>query len=188
MWNQLLAKQIPPIIHLRKSLVEAINQQLETIFPLFLKDVGLKLKHSHDFQGLNWQSASSVQAALNNKIEAELKAGFSLQGPQRDQYWLEFKNKEPKHFFSQGEYKLAFFCLQMALNCLIKDKAGLACILLLDDLFAEIDSEFSQQITKYILSQPNQLFIVTTRESELKAFKFNSFCFQVNQGNLTVLS
>lgn len=144
--------------------------------------------YRHDFQNLDWQSADCLKKTLNSKIDAEIKAGFSLQGPQRDQYWLEFKNRSPERFFSQGEYKIAFFCLQMALNWLIKDKAELSCILLLDDLFAEIDSKFSKQITDYILSQPNQMFIAATQEREVRNFTQNSAYFQVEKGTITKFS
>ncbi|MGA2668790.1 MAG: DNA replication and repair protein RecF [Ignavibacteria bacterium] len=106
---------------------------------------------------------------LAEKRIIEIKRGMSLAGPQRDNYIFKMKKNgsvfELKNFASQGEHKIFIVALKLSEYIYLRDKLESdLCgepILLLDDLFSELDQNRTQRISA-ILPKFNQLFITTT--------------------------
>jgi DNA replication and repair protein RecF len=106
---------------------------------------------------------------LREKRVIEIKRGMSLAGPQRDNYIFKMKKNgsvfELKNFASQGEHKIFIVALKLSEYIYLRDKLESdLCgepILLLDDLFSELDQNRSLRISA-LLPKFNQVFITTT--------------------------
>lgn len=121
-----------------------------------------------------------LESVLKEKMDVEIKRGISLAGPHRDNYLFSMnKNGElfdMKTFASQGEHKTFIVSLKLSefgyLNENLKHTNTGEPILLLDDVFSELDksriSRISELITDY-----NQVFITTTDIEHLNILKRN---------------
>ena len=122
-----------------------------------------------------------LRIALEQNYNLELRRGMSLVGPHRDKYlFLIGKNGnlfELKYFGSQGEQKTFLAALKLAEYLYLRDKhedsnAGDP-ILLLDDLFSELDKSRIKNLTA-ILPRFSQVFLTTTNYEYMDILK-NAF-------------
>ena len=92
--------------------------------------------------------------------ESEIAQGATTHGPHRDDFRLYLNGKDIATFGSRGEYRSAVLALKiLELKYLEKEK-GEKPILLLDDIFSELDSERRMHLAKIVTGQ--QTIITTT--------------------------
>ena len=84
-------------------------------------------------------------------------------GPHRDGFNIYINNKELKTYGSQGQIKLAVIVIKLALYEIIKENNKP--ILLLDDIFAELDKDKQIKLVNYLNNY--QTIITTTSLNEI---------------------
>jgi DNA replication and repair protein RecF len=162
-WNQLFASLIPKITLSRRKLVETINEVLtDTFAQLTGRNECLKLHYLGDLDNKTSLDDASIFSFLQNKQNTEIGRGFLCYGPQKDLFWLTLDDRKDKQYFSQGEYRITFLALQFAINLIVKKKLGFNPIILLDDIFSELDQEVYDRTINYIYQRENQVFITST--------------------------
>ena len=109
------------------------------------------------------KSVISVERLLQYR-EAETASGVTLVGPHRDDFLVLFeKDHELKSFGSRGQQRLGVLQLKLLELAYIKDKLRVQPLLLLDDVFSELDAGHINLILGII---DNQQTIVTTTHEE----------------------
>lgn len=106
------------------------------------------------------------KAALERLRERELKFGMTLVGPHRDEVLITVNDLDIKAFGSQGQHRTAAIALKLAAARFLEKEKGEQPILLLDDVFAELDQNRTRQLFD-LLDDFGQLFIATAKESDL---------------------
>lgn len=91
----------------------------------------------------------------------EIAAGTTLVGPHRDDFQVKIKGKNAKNFGSRGEQRLAVFNIKLGELEFIKRTTGQDPVLLLDDIFSELDDRNRQTVLEVI---PKQQTIMTATE------------------------
>lgn len=117
-----------------------------------------------------------IAGNLVDKYELEIRRGISLVGPHRDNYIFSLlKNDgtfDVKTFASQGEHKTYIVSLKLAEYRYLKDnmegRAGENPVLLLDDVFSDLDKTRIDRICS-ILPSYSQAFLTTTNQDYLGA-------------------
>ena len=105
-------------------------------------------------------------------------------GIHRDDYDFVLNDKQLKDFGSEGEQKNAIISFKMAELDIFRDKKGIIPILILDDLFSELDKTKINNIIKFI-KEDIQTFITTTEINKLsKNLKSGSKVFKVKDGKI----
>lgn len=84
--------------------------------------------------------------------EIDIKNGFTSIGPQRDDISLIVEKNDLRKFGSQGQKKAAAISLKLSELLIIKEKKGDTPILLLDDVFSELDEERQKKLIENINS------------------------------------
>lgn len=129
-WDELLIKNGQKISKLRSKLIDYINNRKKEIF---------------DFELEYDKSEISAERLLQYK-NAEVGAGVTLVGPHRDDFIIRSENKisknkeEVRYFGSRGQQRLVALEMKLAQIALIQDKTENEPLLLLDDVFSELDS------------------------------------------------
>ncbi|HUQ84720.1 MAG TPA: DNA replication and repair protein RecF [Candidatus Limnocylindrales bacterium] len=129
-WDDLLIKNGQSISGKRAKLIEYINNRTKEIF---------------DFDMIYDQSVISEERLLQYK-NAEVGAGVTLVGPHRDDVMIKSLNKlsktkeEVRYFGSRGQQRLVSLELKLAQIAIIKERTANEPLLLLDDVFSELDS------------------------------------------------
>ncbi len=133
-----------------------------------------------DLNGINGfdDLKNLLQKILDEKLDTEIKRGASLVGPHRDSYVFcmdkNGENFEMRSFASQGEHKSFVVSLKLSefdyINENLKHTNTGKPILLLDDVFSELDKNRIKRISEFI-NEFNQVFITSTDIEHLKILK-----------------
>lgn len=87
---------------------------------------------------------------LDETKEIDIKNGFTQIGPQRDDISFIVEKNDLRKFGSQGQKKAAAISLKLSELLIIKEKKGDTPILLLDDVFSELDEERQKKLIENI--------------------------------------
>lgn len=98
---------------------------------------------------------------LESMFDREKMYGMTLIGPHRDDFSFLLDGKDLSVYGSQGQIRAAILALKLAEVFLFKEKHGDYPILLLDDIFSELDVEKRNRLVKYIIDDV-QTIITTT--------------------------
>jgi DNA replication and repair protein RecF len=108
---------------------------------------------------------SGIRDLLRRAIEeakpAEMRAGLSLVGPQRDELVFKINGLDVRSFASQGQQKTFLVALKIAEFFYLKDRGGETPILLLDDIFSELDEHRANELLQFV-GGLSQTFITST--------------------------
>jgi DNA replication and repair protein RecF len=110
---------------------------------------------------------AALLAALAQRRNAELDRGMCLVGPHRDDLELRLGDQPAKGFASHGESWSIAIALRIGSFTLLREE-GSSPILILDDIFAELDTARRAQLVA-ITELAEQTFITAAVESDLPA-------------------
>lgn len=148
----------------RKEYIEKLNKYIKKIFKKFKKEDDLYIKYESQF--LN-KDTKEVLELLRKNRNNELTLGLTKTGIHRDDFIFMHNGNNAKEYSSQGLQKLVLLSLKMAeLEVLINDYYEEP-ILLLDDLFSELDIGNQNKILNN-LNKNVQVFITTTDINNVK--------------------
>ncbi len=151
-WDNLIIEFGEKITKKRDELIEFINNEAKDIF---------------DFATIYDKSVISKQRLLQYK-EAEVASGVTLVGPHRDDFSVSMFNNatktthDIKFYGSRGQQRLTILQLKMLELLYIEKKLGQRPVLLLDDIFSELDESHIELILEMIGLQ--QTIITTTHK------------------------
>lgn len=100
-----------------------------------------------------------LRAALEALRRRELDRGLSLVGPHRDDWSLQLRGLGARHHASQGEQRTLALALRLAGHRVVADLAGAEPVLLLDDVFSELDPRRSEALVAHL---PKTQTLLTT--------------------------
>jgi DNA replication and repair protein RecF len=102
---------------------------------------------------------AALQAALTRLSPRELERGVTLVGPHRDEWRLVVDGLDSRTHASQGEQRTLALALRLAGHRVVADTVGEDPVLLLDDVFSELDPSRSAALVR---SLPATQTLVTT--------------------------
>ena len=105
--------------------------------------------------------------AINSATEADERAGCTTVGPHRDDFLLEIDRAAAAEYASEGQQRTLATAMQMAQSDLLQAETGLSPILLIDDIFGELDATRRQSLLN-LLPESSQVFITTTSADWVK--------------------
>jgi len=121
-------------------------------------------KYSKGLDTTYEQNLLDTKSLLEYKSR-EIAAKTTLVGPHRDDFILYLQQKDMSQFASRGEQRTAMFLMKLAEFNYIHQELGVKPILLLDDIFSELDPEHREAILNFASEQ--QTIITTSSQTEL---------------------
>ncbi len=103
----------------------------------------------------------SLADELEQSLEADERTGFTTVGPHRDDFQLLVSGMDAAEFASEGQQRTLAIALQMAQGALLQEETGKSPILLIDDIFGELDTARRRALLA-MLPAESQVFITTT--------------------------
>ena len=146
-----------------------------------LIDYGLKIykKRVNFIEQINkyigdFYSKISGIGTLKIKYQSELKdkdmlLGNTTLGVHKDDYAFCFESESLKDYASQGQQKNAIIAYKLSLIELFKNERNIKPILILDDLFSELDNEKINNILE-VIDKDLQIFITVTDLNKLPSY------------------
>jgi len=92
----------------------------------------------------------ALRAALERLHKREVERGVTLAGPHRDEWRLRIDGFDARVQSSQGEQRSLALALRLAGHAVITDVVGEAPVLLLDDVFSELDASRTAALVAHL--------------------------------------
>lgn len=161
-WDDKLVELGDFIIQQREELIKNFNKNIAVSYQAI---AGPKGGPSGDKEELKIKYHPAVERDRFADIlvatrEGEIQQTATTHGPHRDDFKLYLNNKDIATFGSRGEYRSAVLALKMVELAYLKDKTKENPILLLDDIFSELDNKRRMHLAKIVQGQ--QTIITTT--------------------------
>ncbi len=100
---------------------------------------------------------------FRQSADNDIRRRQTTRGPHRDDITLTIEGQPARSHGSQGQQKTAALCLRLADLELVKRRNGEYPVLMLDEVFSELDAERVRRLFEYI--DPEVQCIVTTTET-----------------------
>lgn len=169
-WEDLLISNGLVITDAREKFIHFLNQQPQDFGKFFLE----------------YDRSTVTAERFVTYHTAERVAGVTLIGPQRDDFIM-FKDSEDRKplaiFGSRGEQRMGVLWLKMGELAFLREVSGDMPILLLDDIFSELDSEHIRLVLKKIGDGQT---IMTTTHREFIPKNFLQHSSVIELGNAKV--
>jgi len=104
----------------------------------------------------------SLYEKWEKSLKREMEAGTTLYGPHREDIEITINGKDTKIFSSQGQQRTAMLSMKLAVVRIVRESIGQTPILLLDDVFSELDKKRRKMLVDTI--KDVQVFITTTHD------------------------
>lgn len=175
------------IYQMRKKLFERLNSICPDIFEKLTGQKGFKIEYKPVIN-INSYSKEELYISLKNSLkenfEKEVKFKSTLYGPHRDDFEFCLNNQNLKNFGSQGQQRLAVIALKLSEIKILKDYKKENPIVLLDDVFSELDNTKKERLLSYI-SDDIQVIITTTDLNSIdKSLLKCANLIHINKGNI----
>ncbi len=146
------------IVEIRRDFITKINTYIKDIYYKITNKGDLVIKYKSEFSGKNKDQLLNM---YQKNIEREILSGKTLFGPQHDDIEFRVDKEIVKEYSSVGEQKNSVIAFKLAEIKHIKDVLHKNPILILDDLFSELDRNKINNILD-LLDDNLQTFITTT--------------------------
>ena len=157
----------------RKKYLDKINKNISDIYKNITGDEKLYIKYEPNISIDSFEDENLRQKLLstfNNNYKKELNYGMTLFGPHRDDFSFYLNDDNLKSFGSQGQQKIAVLSFKLSEIDIFKEYSGYKPVLLLDDIFSELDIKKRNKLLDYA-NKDIQSIITTT---DLKNIRKNN--------------
>ena len=171
----------------RKEFIDKINESINDNYESITNDKNLSIKYIPNID-IDKFDDESISKVLKNKYESryqkELNYGMTLYGPHRDDFEFILNEENLKYFGSQGQQKTAIISFKLAEIPIFEEYCNTKPILLLDDIFSELDVKKINKLLK-LISNDIQTIVTTTDLRRInKKYLEKAIIYKVNNGEI----
>lgn len=152
------------ICKMRSKFIKLLNEKSSEIFKTITGLDGFHIVYNSNIE-INLENKELIKQEYESKLDkmfkSELKFKASLVGPHRDDFEFYLNDNNLKQYGSQGQQRIAVLSIKLAEISIFKEYTGTTPILLLDDIFSELDARKKNNLLKYIKNSI-QTIITTT--------------------------
>jgi DNA replication and repair protein RecF len=153
-WDAKLAQAGEALAAARVELVECLTPLLSSMYDTLAREPAL-VTISYDAA---WRDQGLVDALAGARKD-DLRRGVSTVGPHRDDMLLSLAGAPARTHASQGEQRTLALSLRLAVHHVVTAATGSPPVLLLDDVFSELDPERSRALVANL--PPGQTVLTT---------------------------
>lgn len=171
-WNLRLSELAGKIVRARSELVITLNEQLTELYrQLSNSSAAVSIVYDARFEPLQYETL--LLKKLEASQETDFTRGFTGSGPHREDFTVTYDGHEASETASRGEIRTAVLALKILELQILERATGLRPLILLDDVFSELDGARRKLLTSYI--EPYQAFITTT-DADIVIQNFTETC------------
>ena len=168
------------IFNYRNEYVDSINNYLDDMFYSITDNKGLKLRYISNMDNDRELLLDKLKKNLNKEIMYKM----TLIGPNRDDFCFYLDNKNLSLYGSQGQIRSAVLALKMSEVLLFTDKVGESPILLLDDMFSELDINKRNNILRHLINDVQTVITTTDIENISEDIRKKANVYRIENGKI----
>ena len=180
LWDKELFDMATYIDNLRGKYLANLAPYFDELVVEFFKDQAVEMTYKR-----GWPELVDLSELLKNELHKDRIKGFTQYGPHRAELNIKVDGQSAQTGISRGQQKTLVALLRLAQAQQFTESTGRDCILLYDDLAAELDANHRQKILKVLAKMKVQLFItaIEAEQIDLSAWAVKKM-FHVEQGQL----
>ena len=172
----------------RKNFIDKINENLTNIYKNItnIKDLKIVYETNVEFENFDVETIkNTLKDKYNRNQKREIAMGMTLYGPHRDDFTFTIEGNDIKIFGSQGQQKLAFIALKFSEIPIFEEKTATKPIILLDDIFSELDKTKKNKLIQYI-NDDYQVIITSNDTKDIsKKILNDAYIIKIKDGKIT---
>lgn len=158
-WDQKLAESCASVRNMRLNYISELAP-ICAEYHLSLTD-GAETMQTKYIQNDEGCDAGSIIELLSNQQSADLAAGHTTVGAHRDELEIRVNQDHAKPYSSQGQQRTSVLSLKLAQLRWWRDRMGVMPILLLDDIFSDLDEKRRSRVLS-VSGEVGQVVITAT--------------------------
>ena len=172
----------------RKNFIDFINNRIDKIYENITGIKNFKVIYETNVDLEDFSKEKIRKNLINkykNSLKKEIENGMTIYGPHRDDLQFLIDNDDIKIYGSQGQQKISIIALKLSEIEIFKEITDTYPILLLDDVFSELDIKNRNKLIDYI--NKDMQVIITTNDTRGINRKFleEAKIFKVKDGIVT---
>ena len=161
-WNQELNSAAGTLDPLRDVFCEALEIVLKPFIQETLGEVAPQVEYRR-----GWPQGTNLIDVLLHGREQDRQQGYTRLGPHRADFTVRIAGRTASEHLSRGQQKLLIIALMLAQAKLYRTQRDGPCILLIDDLPAELDRGHRDRVMKCLANVEAQLFVTAIEADSL---------------------
>ena len=188
-WDEQLVSYACVIAKKREILIEKVNKIIEMIYNKLNTGEKVEIQYKDSFfKGEDFgeeEYANKYKNKLKSMHSEEICKGMTIIGPHRDDLEIKLDDLNARFYSSQGQQRTIAISLRMAEVEYIYSIFSEYPILLLDDVFSELDDKRKGYLINMI-QQDIQVFFTGTRDSDFSQMIPRARVFKIDQGKAVI--
>ena len=169
------------IYNYRRKYVDLVNKYIDDIFSSITGLEGLKMIYTSNVSNLD---NDMFKNKLKSNLSREIQYKMTFIGPNRDDFYFDLNGKNLSLYGSQGQIRSAVLALKLAEVKLFTDVLSDTPILLLDDIFSELDIDKRNKVIKYLDNDIQTIVTTTDIENIDKNVRNKANVYKIEDGNI----
>jgi len=183
--NEKLVMLAVSIYEYRIKFTEMINKYITNIFKNISGYDDLVLKYIPNVEVSDMSNiGKNIRDKMASTYDREVLYGNSLVGPHRDDFSFKLGENDLVLYGSQGQLKMAILALKLAEVNVFKDICNEYPVLLLDDLFSELDVNKRNKVINYLNRDIQTIVTTTDLENIEDNLVKDSYVYKIENGNV----
>ena len=171
----------------RKNFIDLINNNIGKIYEdiIGIKNFHIEYEPNIDFERFDTEYLKDrLEKKYKSSLNKEIDNGMTLYGPHRDELKFLINEDDIKLYGSQGQQKVAIIALKLSEIDIFKEKTNTNPIILLDDVFSELDVKTRNKLINYINNDIQVIITTNDTRGINKKFLSDAKIFKVTKGNI----
>lgn len=166
-WDGRLSQAGGKLMDRRQATIAALQEETAAMYrKMSESDVQVRLSYQAGWANPGeGEWSGQLAGALARSRSDDMERRMSTTGPHRDDLTIRLGERDSRTRASQGEQRTLALAIRLAAHAAVRRKTGEAPLLLLDDVFSELDAQRSTALTEALPGA--QTFITTAREEEV---------------------
>lgn len=180
MWDKQLISFGSKIIDLRRKYIDKVSS--------FARKRHLSITGGKEELVLRYKpnvSAENFEKKLSESIGRDIFLGSTQVGIHKDEIEFFINGNDTKTYGSQGQQRTAVLCAKFAQTDVVFDETGVRPVLLLDDVFSELDEKRQTYLINSICDMQT-LITCTGLEKNIEKFFKNALFIYVRDGEISL--
>jgi DNA replication and repair protein RecF len=161
-WELQLATHGAALREQRRLFVESLSPRIERLHAQLGNGEAVRVAYAPKDEG--WTSDSLLDLYAQNR-HLEVARGSTIFGPHRDDLQIDVAGRDGRLFGSQGQQRTAVISLKLACLEVSGQELGIPPLLLLDDIFSDLDESRRELLVDVVLENAGQVVLTCTEAS-----------------------
>ncbi|MGD2160203.1 MAG: DNA replication/repair protein RecF [Gammaproteobacteria bacterium] len=180
LWDRELEQAAQQIDRRRSAYMKELHPYLDDLLKSFFANQEVKLDYKR-----GWKQDQELASVLQQNLERDVRRGLTHAGPHRAELSIHINGKSAQTGISRGQQKVLVAILKLAQVQHFTHSASKHCILLYDDLAAELDESHRNRILSVLRDMPIQLFLTAIDANQINLDSWpETAMFHVERGCL----